>query len=143
MIDIDGKTYSKYVGIPFKTRSFDKNEGLDCLTFIITFLREVLNKEVTIDIPMYGDNWYNDEELAKIYTEGIYKYCNIDVYSKHSILRVHDLLFFSYFDDVNRITHAGIYIGQNRMIHCTEKHGVIITKLSFMNKPILLYGREL
>lgn len=131
-----------YIGIPFKTASLDKTEGLDCLTFIIIFMNEVLNKKIPLTIvPKYDKDWLYDDKMVEIYSKGIRDNCDLFSYTDGCQLRIYDLLFFSYHNDINKITHAAIYIGKGKVIHALENYGVIVQNLSLLKNKVLLYGR--
>ena len=141
MIDDVMTRVQPYIGIPFKTASFNKEEGLDCLTFIIVFMNEILNKNIpTSIVPVYDKNWLYDANMVDIYSKGIREYCDIKIYKDASVLRLYDLVFFSYHSDINKITHAAIYIGKGKIIHSVENYGVIVQNIAFIKNKILLYG---
>ena len=51
-----------------------------------------------------------------------------------------DLIFFRYADK-GKIAHVGIYVGDDSIIHASEKKGVILTTLEYMRSYIVGYGR--
>lgn len=51
-----------------------------------------------------------------------------------------DLLFFRYSGNAN-VSHVGIYLGEDMMIHASEKRGVVISSLEYMRPFIVGYGR--
>lgn len=51
-----------------------------------------------------------------------------------------DLIFFRYADK-GKIAHVGIYVGDDSIIHASEKKGVILTTLEYMRTYIVGYGR--
>lgn len=131
----------KYVGIPFKTRSFNKEEGLDCLTFILYFLEQEFNyKFDTANVPEYNDFWYMNKELQGLYVQNLAKYCTLTEYKKNVEIKENNLLLFSYFDDKAAITHVGIYIGDNKFIHSVREVGSCVTNLNTYRKALKWIG---
>lgn len=123
--------FKKYEGIKFKTRSFNKDEGLDCLTFILYFLKTEYNYDFDINnVPEYNSLWLLHKETRSLYYDNIKKYCDLIPFKPGDQIDVGNLLLFSFFNESKSITHVGIYIGNNEFIHCVEDLGVCITKLS-------------
>lgn len=48
---------------------------------------------------------------------------------KRDELKAGDLVFFATGKDKKRVSHVGLYIGNNEIIHSTTKRGVIVSKL--------------
>jgi cell wall-associated NlpC family hydrolase len=133
--------FKKYEGIKFKVRSFNKDEGLDCLTFILYFLKQEYNYNFDIStVPDYNKYWYMDKGLRGLYLDSVKHYCALKPYKEGVNIKIGQLLFFSYFNDAKAITHAGIYVGNNNFIHCTEEVGVCITKVSNYKKALKWIG---
>lgn len=131
----------KYIGIPFKTRSFNKEEGLDCLTFILYFLEEEFNyKFDKNNVPIYSDNWYMNKGLQSLYIDNLKKYCDLTEYKDNVKLTENNLLLFSYFGDKKIITHVGIYIGNNKFIHSVKDVGSCVTNLTTYIKALKWIG---
>lgn len=138
----DATIYKEFIGIRYKNRSFNAIEGLDCLTFLLYFYKTIYNMDFdNIEIPEYKEEWYRDESMAHIYSKGITRYCKILYdYNETMPLKLHSILFFSQFDDPKKITHAGIYINSNKFIHCLEKQGVCISRLTTFKRRLKLVG---
>ena len=133
--------FNKYIGIKFKVRSFNKDEGLDCLTFILYFLKQEYNYDFDISkVPEYTKYWYLDKSLRSLYYDNIKQYCALKPYKEGVNIKIGQLLLFSYFNEASAITHAGIYIGHDNFIHCTEGVGICVTKVSKFKKVLKWIG---
>ncbi len=133
---------SKYMGIPFKTRSFNKEEGLDCLTFILYFLEQEFGyKFDTNNVPEYGTYWYMNYKIRDIYIQNLRDYCTLREYDKKTRILPFELLLFSYFNEKEAITHVGIYVGDNKFIHCVQDAGVCVANLKSFERALKWVGR--
>ena len=133
--------YKKYIGIKFKVRSFNKEEGLDCLTFILYFLKQEYNYDFDVNlVPDYNTYWYLNKSMRSLYYDNIKRYCDLKPYKEGVNIKIGSLLLFSYFKEPSAITHVGIYIGNNKFIHCTESVGICVTKLSEYKRVLKWIG---
>ncbi|MDD4292200.1 MAG: NlpC/P60 family protein [Clostridia bacterium] len=152
MLNIEDDKYKKlmsYVGIPFNNGSLMKENGLDCLTFIIVVLQEVFgkyglsNKIINNENLRYPEDWFKDEAMWTLYSDRIKDYCDTFEYIEgKSEPQLYDILFFSHYNDPKRLTHVGMYIGNNKFVHCMFKKGVTVSNLIYMRSKLLFYGRE-
>ena len=101
-----GRVLQKYLGRPYKGTS-EYDQGLDCSRFTFQVFRDY-------------NRTYLPNTAAAQYREG--------VEVNRRLLRFGDLVFFN--TDRNKISHVGIYVGDNRFIHASSSRGVIISSLS-------------
>jgi murein DD-endopeptidase / murein LD-carboxypeptidase len=99
------QTVSEWIGVPYKYSGCSKN-GVDCSGFVNTVLSTCFDKTATGSA---SDIYKSVEPLKK------------------SELREGDLVFFKI--RKNRISHVGIYLGQNRFAHASLQKGVIVSHL--------------
>ena len=132
--------YEEFLNIKYKNRGMCVDEGLDCLTFILYFYKTHLKRDIIVNIPEYQQTWYKNKDTYDLYSKNIDKYINVKRFKDVKYIELYDILFFSVYEDVNIITHAGIYIGNNKIIHCIENKGVVISDLTIMKNKLILYG---
>ncbi|WP_062677819.1 C40 family peptidase [Parageobacillus toebii] len=95
----------QYVGVPYRWGGTTAN-GFDCSGFI-----QHVYQSIGIDMPRTTADMYR---MGKQVEKGD--------------LRVGDLVFFN--TNGKGVSHAGIYIGNNRFIHASSSKGVIISSLN-------------
>ncbi len=102
-------TAKSYIGIKHKFGGKDKN-GLDCSGLVyLTF------KEFGIELPC------SSQEQSR--------YGNI-IADKKSLKRGDFVFFIRNYETKDLITHIGIYLGNDEMIHTSSKRGVIISNIN-------------
>lgn len=108
-----------WMNAPYKYSGKSKN-GIDCSGLVCTITTECYNKTLS--------------GSAK------------DIYStvnplSRSELREGDLVFFKI--NKSRISHVGIYLGQNKFVHASVQRGVIVSDLNepYYNKYFFKGGR--
>ncbi|MEK3758346.1 MULTISPECIES: C40 family peptidase [unclassified Paenibacillus] len=94
------------MGTPYKWGGTKASEGFDCSGFIIYIFGKF-----NLDLPRTSKSQASAGE-----------------YVAKSDLRPGDLVFFD--TGGNGISHAGIYVGDNKFAHSSSNNGVSITKLS-------------
>lgn len=94
-----------WIGTPYRYSGNDK-EGIDCSGFVSKIYAECFHKQLEGS----ARDFYEDVEPLK----------------KHQ-LQEGDLVFFRI--RKRRISHVGIYLGQNKFIHSSTSSGVIISDL--------------
>jgi lipoprotein Spr len=99
------QTVSEWMGVPYKY-SGESKKGIDCSGLVCTFYKTCYDKVIT----------GSAQELFKA-VEPL----------KKSELQEGDLVFFKIHK--KRISHVGIYLGQNRFVHASLKRGVTISRL--------------
>lgn len=100
-----GSILQEYLGKPYKGKS-DYEEGVDCSHFV----RSVFIKFNRTELPRTVAEQY------KAGREVVYKY-----------LTYGDLVFFK--TERNKVSHVGIYVGDNSFIHAGTSTGVVITSM--------------
>lgn len=98
----------EWMGVPYKYSGSSK-KGIDCSGLVCTVFRDCYDRVITGS----ANDIYNTVEPVK-----------------KSELREGDLVFFKI--RKNRISHVGIYLGQDRFVHASLKKGVIV---SYLNDP--------
>lgn len=94
----------KWIGTPYQYGGNSEN-GIDCSAFV----QNVYN-EIGVKLPRTAAQQYDFTRKVNIGSR-----------------QVGDLVFFR---NKGKVSHVGIYIGKNQMIHSSSSKGVIITELS-------------
>ncbi|MDE6394515.1 MAG: C40 family peptidase, partial [Duncaniella sp.] len=97
-----------WLGVPYKYGGNDRR-GVDCSGFVL----QVYQKALDIPLPRSSRE---QQEYCKATTKGR--------------LIPGDLIFFATDKDKERISHVGIFVGDNLMIHASTSKGVVISDLS-------------
>ncbi|NQX47674.1 C40 family peptidase [Paenibacillus tritici] len=97
---------SEVMGTPYKWGGTRVSEGFDCSGFILYIFGKF-----NLDLPRTSKSQASAGD-----------------YVAKSDLRPGDLVFFE--TGGNGISHAGIYVGDNKFAHSSSSNGVTITKLS-------------
>lgn len=111
------KLADKFIGIPFKSGGRDFN-GADCWGIAVLFYREYL----AVDLPSYSDCYFTSDtdrlrELIAQYREG---------WERISKPQTGDLILFKL---LGSETHIGVYIGNGKFLHATEKAASVVQNL--------------
>lgn len=97
-----------WLGVPYKYGGNDRG-GVDCSGLVLqVYLR-------ALDIPLPRNS------------KAQWEYCKP---IKVSDLRPGDLVFFATGKDRNRVSHVGIYVGDNQMIHSSTRQGVVMADIT-------------
>lgn len=95
----------KWLGTPYKYGGND-TRGIDCSGLVL----QVYQRALSIDLPRNSRAQHD--------------FCSP---SGGEVLVPGDLLFFATGKDRNRVSHVGIYVGGNNMIHASASKGVIVS----------------
>lgn len=145
---------SSFVGIPYKWNSWDPEEGLDCRTIAVCFLRGLgydIDGEDNIPMPTAEEIEDIEEDKDKTagllarYTAGVKKkgeliYDSVGAKDGHSPLqniRKNDIVMY----ETPRLPHVGVYVGDDRLLAASKKHGSILIKMSMLKESIILIVR--
>ncbi len=122
------------VGVPFVNGGRDIALGLDCWGLVI----EVF-KRYGIDLPDFMvdafaytaiDTLIREATLSQSWEE-VFQPCDEDV-PLVVLMSIHPIL----------TTHAGVYIGHNKIIHTMENSNTVISKTGLLGKHIVGYYRR-
>ena len=113
------QSIAEWLGTPYKYSGTSKN-GVDCSGLICMIFHDSYDKKME---GCAGDLYKSSEQI------------------KRSDLREGDLVFFKI--NRKRVSHVGIYIGENRFVHASSKNGVIISRLDdpYYNRYFYKAGR--
>ena len=98
-----------WMGTPYKYAKSEKGVGADCSGVVMSVYNEIAN----IKLPR------SSKEQSEFVKE-------ISI----NKLLPGDLVFFATGKDINRISHVGIFIGDNEFIHASSSKGVVISNLN-------------
>lgn len=99
------QSISEWMGTPYKYSGKSK-KGVDCSGLVCELYRDC---NTLVLESCAKDLFHNSEQIKK------------------TDLREGDLVFFKI--KKNRISHVGIYLGQNKFVHASTKNGVIVSNL--------------
>lgn len=120
-----------WIGVPFLHNGRSKSQGVDCLGLIY-----LLCKETGLDLPDgdgtgYRYDWFLHTPEDR-YMDGLLKYGDK---VERKDLRIGDILLFKPGlitpSKLDRVTHAGLYVGDGRFVHSRNGTTVEITELSY------------
>ena len=113
------QSISEWMGTPYKYTGSSK-KGVDCSGLVCKLYRDCYDKVMD---GCASDIFKRSEQIRR------------------SDLREGDLVFFKI--KKNRVSHVGIYLGQNRFVHASSKSGVIVSKLDdpYYNRYFYKGGR--
>lgn len=99
------QSIGEWMGTPYKFSGKSK-KGVDCSGLVCELYKDCNNLVLE---SCAKDLFHNSEQIKK------------------TDLREGDLVFFKI--KKNRISHVGIYLGQNKFVHASTKNGVIVSNL--------------
>ena len=112
-------TANNYVDTQFSLLGGIAENSFTDISFVYQVLKEAVG--VTSQVQSYGN---------------LYHICNTNIGSEHD---KGDIMFFA--DSSGKIRHVGIYMGLNKMIHCTNKIEIVDLSESKLDDMLLCYGR--
>ena len=110
----------KYLGYPYIWGGSNPSTSFDCSGFVCW----VLNKS----------GW----SVGRTSAQGLYGYCTP---VSRSNARPGDLIFFKGTYDTPGISHVGIYVGNNRMIHCGDPISYTAINTQYWQSHFYAFGR--
>lgn len=115
---------TKYIGLPYVWGGSNPSTSFDCSGFVCWSYTQ--------------SGVYN---LPRTTAQGIFNQCS--VVSKEEV-KPGDLVFFTgTYSTSNPVTHIGIYVGENKMLHCGEPIGYADLNNPYWVKHFYAYGRLL
>lgn len=110
-------------GTPYKYGKSQKHKGTDCSGFVM----EAFNKSLGVKLPRNSAK--QAEACRKI---------------KRSELKAGDLVFF-HARGSKKVSHVGLYVGEDCMLHASSSRGVMVSRLSdpYWQKAFHSCGRVL
>lgn len=122
------------IGLPFVNSGRDPNVGLDCWGLVM----EVF-KRYGVDLPDFVvdafafrtiDTLIGEAAVSRTWEE-VYKPCDGDA-PLVVLMRMHPVL----------VTHAGVFIGNSKIIHTMENTNAVISKVGILGNHIVGYYRR-
>ncbi len=110
--------YSKYIGLPYVDNGRDTT-GVDCWGLARLFYKGELN----IDLPSYVESYSGGSDPQIVEAVSIYK----DNWQLESKGNPGDLCLFNILGEP---THVGIYIGDNKFLHCRQGQDSVVESLT-------------
>lgn len=110
-----------YVGTPHVNGGNIKGVGLDCCTVVTNIYREAGFGTIPVTFGYSGD-WYCKRDRQELLLPYLEKHCN-----RVENLEIGDVI--SYRFGRSEYAHLSLYLGNNRVIHCSADSGTEIRKL--------------
>jgi len=134
----DGKTWTRYkkilfswIGTPYRHLTMVKGRGADCTLFIAAVLIEakVMSR---IEYDYYPKDWHIHTTEEKV-LDGFFRHMTTGCFPGFTFARLDtghpkhrgDILTFST-TSTGVSNHAGVYLGDDKMIHSIEQRGVSV-----------------
>ena len=112
----------KYLGYPYVWGGASPSTSFDCSGFVCWVINHC------------GNGW----NVGRTTAEGLRQHCS---YVSPSEAKPGDLIFFQGTYNTSGASHVGIYVGDNRMIHCGNPIQYTNTSSQFWSGHFLSYGR--
>lgn len=109
--------YDKYIGLPYLNNGRTE-AGVDCWGLARLFYKDQFN----IDLPSYSDEYVGGSDPAIVEIISIYK----DNWEENGNPNIGDLCLFNILGEP---THVGIFIGENKFLHCRQGLDAVIESL--------------
>jgi hypothetical protein len=110
--------YNKYIGLPYKDNGRDI-DGIDCWGLVRLYYKEELN----IDLPSYVDEYNGPSDTNVTRAISLYK----DSWNKTTTPAAGDVVLFNIYGEP---AHVGVYVGDNKFLHCREGRDSVVESLA-------------
>jgi len=110
--------YDKYIGLRYKDNGRDI-DGIDCWGLVRLYYKEELN----IDLPSYVDEYNGSYDTNVTRAISLYK----DSWNKTTTPAPGDVVLFNIYGEP---AHVGIYVGNNKFLHCREGRDSVVESLA-------------
>ena len=122
------------VGVPFVNGGRNPNTGLDCWGLVMVVFKrhgiELPDFKVDAFAYMAIDTLIREATVSRSWEE-VFQPCDGDA-PLVVLMSIHPVL----------VTHAGVYIGHNKIIHTMENANTVISKTGLLGKHIVGYYRR-
>lgn len=122
------------VGLPFVNGGRDPDVGLDCWGLVMAVFKRYGVDLMDFAVDAFAFRAINTligEATISVAWEEVYKPCDGDA-PLVVLIRIHPIL----------VTHAGVFIGHNRVIHTIENTNTVISKVGVLGNHIVGYYRR-
>jgi hypothetical protein len=109
--------YNKYIGLPYKDNGRDI-DGIDCWGLVRLYYKE----ELGIDLPSYVDEYNGPYDTSVTRAISLYK----DSWNKTTTPAPGDVVLFNIYGEP---AHVGVYVGNNKFLHCREGRDSVVESL--------------
>ena len=109
--------YDKYIGLPYLDNGRTE-AGVDCWGLARIFYKD----ELGIELPSYAEEYIGGSDPAIVEAVALYE----DNWESSSTPVVGDLCLFNIF---GQPTHVGVYVGDNKFLHCRQNLDSVIESL--------------
>lgn len=113
--------YTDLIGVPFAAHGRDKMSGFDCYGLV----KEVYRRN-GVDVPEYDAEFTDMEKINGLITGNTQGYPWREVKEPTEPC----LMAIRFGSPQGVVNHTGVYIGDGRFIHCREKIGVCIDRIT-------------
>ena len=110
--------YDKYIGLRYKDNGRDI-DGIDCWGLVRLYYKEELN----IDLPSYVDEYTGPYDTNVTRAISLYK----DSWNKTTTPAPGDVVLFNIYGEP---AHVGVYVGNNKFLHCREGRDSVVESLA-------------
>ncbi len=124
---------SDLIGVKYRYKGRDPNIGLDCLGLIMVASKRLFGIEIH-ELVDYPEDWASNG--LNLYRENWDK-----VFDRRTTITPGDVLLFQFGSPVPN--HAGVYAGEQKVIHCHQDLNVSYGNLTRFGKYVVLGGRPL
>jgi cell wall-associated NlpC family hydrolase len=131
----------KYVGIPYKPKGQTFEEGMDCVTLLMAYYKE-LGVTIQESFPDYSYDGTFQLSNLRLYNEWTKKLLALGVVRKGvEDLQVNDVIFFS-LTNKDKVELAGAYLGEAKFLYMPHVGKSSISTMTDYWKTRFRYGLE-